>query len=48
MVSLSETKVEARAEIDCGESGYFVGICSKLKICFICVVYGYYMTEHTF
>jgi hypothetical protein len=33
---------------NCGEPGHFVGICSKSKICFICVVLSYYMTECSF
>jgi hypothetical protein len=31
-------------DYNCGESGHFVGICSKSKICFICVVPGHYMS----
>jgi hypothetical protein len=30
---------------NCGEPGYFVGICRKPKICFICAIPGHYMTE---
>jgi hypothetical protein len=29
---------------NCGEPGYFVGICNKPKVCFICVVPGQYMS----
>jgi hypothetical protein len=28
---------------NCGESGHFIGICDKSKICFICVIPGHYM-----
>jgi hypothetical protein len=30
---------------NCGESGHFVGIYNKPKICFICAVSGHYMTD---
>jgi hypothetical protein len=30
---------------NCGEPRHFVGICSRPKICFICVVPGHYMIE---
>jgi hypothetical protein len=30
---------------NCREPGHFVGICSKPKICFMCVVPRHYMTE---
>jgi hypothetical protein len=30
---------------NCGEPGYFIGICLKPKICFICVIPGHYMTD---
>jgi hypothetical protein len=33
---------------NCREPCDFVGICSKPKICFICVVPGYYMTDCQF
>jgi hypothetical protein len=28
---------------NCGESGLFVGICDKPKVCFICAIPGHYM-----
>jgi hypothetical protein len=54
----SETILEGRVEIDpryrlltyynCGETGHFIGICRKPKLCFICVVPRHYMSECSF
>jgi hypothetical protein len=30
---------------NCGEPRHFVGICTKPKICFICMVSGHYMSD---
>jgi hypothetical protein len=30
---------------NCGESGHFVSICDKPKLCFICAIPGHYMID---
>jgi hypothetical protein len=30
---------------NCGEPSHFVGICTKPKVCFICVIPGHYMSD---
>jgi hypothetical protein len=51
-LTLSKPKIDPRyRSLTCynfGEPGHFVGICTKAKVCFICVTLGHYMTACPF